>query len=255
MADNAKDLNPQQVTIPVDGAEMPGLLWLPEAGQGPGLVLFQEIFGMSEYIQQRAADLAELGYVVLAPQFYHRLDNAEIDEQDPEFLSQAMEIVGRFDWPTGVADGVAALAWLRERDEVTGSDHGSDAGVIGFCFGGGLAFNVAAESDPAVLVSYYGSALPSLLDLAPQVSCPSLHHFGTSDSYINTAEVSRIRDAVGGGAEQDEDGARDDVVFLTYEGADHAFDNPHPMFFHEAASAEAWEATTAFLGRYLPVDG
>src|SRR5690606_35801661 len=166
-----------------------------------GLVVFQEIFGVSTYIRSRCEDLAELGYAVLAPEIYWRLGSPEIDETAPDFLEQAVALAGRVDWATAVSDGGHALEHLRSRPDV------GAVGLVGFCFGGGLAFDVAAGTDPAVLVSYYGSALPGLTHLAPEVTCPSLHHFGTADSYIPVDEVERIRDAVTAG------GSREDVEF------------------------------------------
>lgn len=222
-------------SILVDG-DMPAHLWLPESGSGPGLLLLQEIFGVSEYIRDRAQDLADLGYVVLAPELYWRLDET-VDESREDFLDQAMALTGRLDWDETVADSVAALDALRARPEVVGG-----VGVIGFCFGGGVAFNVAAMADVDVLVSYYGSALPGLLHLADGVTAPSLHHFGRADSYIPMDTVEKIRDAVAG----------PEVEFHLYDDAGHAFDNPHPMFVHEDARAQAWQRTAEFLARRLP---
>jgi carboxymethylenebutenolidase len=224
----------------VDG-EMPGRLWLPPGGTGPGLVLLQEIFGVSRYIQRRAADLAEAGYVVLAPELYWRADPTPIDEAAPGAIEQAYARSQSLDWATTVQDAVAALHHLKARAEVTGG-----TGVIGFCFGGGLAFNLAAVDEVDVLVSYYGSALPTLLDLAPQVTAPSLHHFGTADDYLGPEVVSTIREAVSAGGTV--------VEFETYEGANHAFDNDIFMLHHPEASALAWQRTLNFLGRQLPLD-
>jgi carboxymethylenebutenolidase len=95
---------------------------------------------------------------------------------------------------------------------------------------------------PDALVSYYGSALPQLLDLASQVDVPSLHHFGLSDSYIPPEQVRAIEAAV----------TAHGATFLTYEGAGHAFDNPRPEFHHAQASQQAWEATRAWLAEHLP---
>ncbi|THJ65531.1 dienelactone hydrolase family protein [Arthrobacter echini] len=217
---------------------LPGYLWLPDSGHGPGLVLCQEIFGVSEYIRDRAADLADLGYVVLAPEFYHRLPAQSVDETRDDFLQQALALAGEVDWETAVGEGVAALEWLSGQDDVVGNP-----GLIGFCFGGGLAFAIAAEGDPSTLVSYYGSALPGLLGLADRVRCPQLHHFGESDSYIAADQVAAIEEAVTAGGKTE---------FHTYPGADHAFDNPHPQFHHATASAAAWSRTVEFLSRTLP---
>lgn len=225
------------VTVPTEDGDMPAHLWLPPSGSGPGIVLLQEIFGVSEYIRSRGAELAELGYVVLAPEIYWRLDGS-VDESRPDFMDQATALLQQVDWGVAVSDAVAALDALRGRPEVSGG-----VGVMGFCFGGGLAFNVAAVADVAVLVAYYGSALPGLLHLADRVAAPSLHHFGTADTYIPLPKVEEIRSAVEG----------PEVEFYLHEGAGHAFDNPHPMFLHEPARLDAWRRTTEFLHRRLPV--
>ncbi|PRY54855.1 carboxymethylenebutenolidase [Knoellia remsis] len=221
--------------------DIPADLVLPEAGTGPGIVLFQEIFGVTDYIRSRARDLADLGYAVLVPHFYAHLGDPVVTE-DEGGLPRAMALLEEFDWPRGVRDGVGALEALRAHPAVTGG-----VGLVGFCFGGGLAFNVAAEAElkPDALVSYYGSALPTLLGIAAQVTSPSLHHFGDSDSYISLDTVREIEDAV---TENNED-----VTFVVYPGADHAFDNPSPTFHHAAASEAAWDETTAWLRENLPV--
>jgi carboxymethylenebutenolidase len=207
--------------------EIPTHEWGSAGGDAPGILLLQEIFGVSDYIKQRAADLHALGYYVLAPEIYWRLDGTELDESAPDLLERAMGIVGRLDWDQAVTDAVAVLDRLRAR--------GTGVGVLGFCFGGGLGYNVAAVSAPDVLVSYYGSALPRLLDLEPQGA--SLHHFGNDDAFL---DVDAIVPAL--------DGAE----VHRYDGAGHAFDNPLPMFHDAAASALAWRRTEDFLARHLP---
>jgi carboxymethylenebutenolidase len=208
---------------------MPVHEWEPDGGDGPGLLLLQEIFGVSDYIRKRAADLAALGYYVIAPEIYWRLDDTDLDESAPDLLDKAIATAGRLDWDLAVSDSVAALEYLRSRDLGTG--------VVGFCFGGGLGFNVAAVSSPDVLVSYYGSALPQLLSLAPEVTATSLHHFGEADAYLNADDIIP---------------ALGDVEIHRYPGAGHAFDNPLPAFHHAEASELAWRRTVAFLSRHLP---
>ena len=247
---------PIEHEIPTATGPVPGLLWLPDGradgAQVPGLVVFQEIFGLSEFVRSRCADLADLGYAVLAPAVYARLvepgqEVPVVEPQEVDFLERSMGLVGELDWEQAVRDGLAA------RDALAAVD-GVDAdrvGLVGFCFGGGLAFNVAAAAAQAgrpvaALVSYYGSALPNLLGLAGDVDVPSLHHFGTSDSYIPMEQVEQIRAVVTA------DGTREQVRFELHEGADHAFDNPHPMFHHAQASARAWEQTEAFFAEVLP---
>jgi len=228
-----------RIPVPTPDGDMPAYLWTPAAGSGPGLLLLQEIFGVSRYVRRRGADLAEAGYVVVAPELYWRLDRQTVDEGAPDVLEQGMGLAGRLDWPTAVADAVAALGALAGLDEVRGTP-----GLVGFCFGGGLAFNVAAEAEPSVLVSYYGSSLPQLLDLAPQVTCPSLHHFGTADDFLDPDAVRAITEAVTAHGRP--------ARVETYEGANHAFDNDDFVLHHAEASRRAWGTTLGFLRQHLP---
>ena len=227
--------SPTHVETP-DGP-MPAHLWLPASGRGPGLLLLQEIFGISRYVSSRAQDLADLGYVVLAPEIYWRLGVSRVAE-GPEAMDEGLALMGRVDWDTAVGDAAAALADLRSRPEVAGG-----AGVVGLCFGGGLGFHLAALEEPDALVAYYGSAIPHLLGLAPQVTCPSLHHLGLADAYIAGDAREDMLAALQ---------AQPATRVETYEGADHAFDNPDIPLHHEGASAAAWAHTVAFLAEQLP---
>lgn len=246
---------PTTYPIPTDDGPMPALLWggvsgSEEAGGDatqlrPGLVVFQEIFGLSDYVRSRCADLAGLGYVVLAPQIYWRIGGEVVTEGGPDFLPRAMALMQRADWDSAVSDGVAAVHELRR------ASGGARVGAVGFCYGGGLAYQVAATMTgaqrPDALVSYYGSALPQLVEAGLQVEVPSLHHFGTADDFIPMQQVEAIRAWVSG------DGAREDVEVKLHEGAGHAFDNPHPMFHHGQASRDAWAQTVDFLARHHPI--
>lgn len=231
---------PTPVAVPTDSGPMPAYLWMPPGRPtGPGIVLFQEIFGITAYIHARCADLAALGYLVIAPQIYWRQGAPVIEETGADALQQAMGVAAKVDWDLAVGDGAASWSYLRDLPAVRGG-----CGLLGFCFGGGLAFNVAAVTEPDAVVCYYGSALPGLLDLAPKVSAPSLHHVGEADAYLDGPTVARVRAAVLP--------ANPANRFETYPGANHAFDNPAAAFHQAQASQAAWATTTAFLGEHLP---
>jgi len=236
------DAAPQTVLVPSDDGAVPTHRFDPDTdpqSRRPVIVLLQEIFGVSRYIRSRASDLAALGYLVLVPEIYWRLGDVTIDESSDSVLQQAMAAAGRVDWERAVTDTAAVVRFGRELPDADGR-----VALFGFCFGGGLAFSTAAVEPPDALVSYYGSALPTLLDLADRVDVPSLHHFGEADDYIPLPTVELIREAV----------ARDDrVEFHTYPGANHAFDGPMPGLHHEDASRQAWTRTVDFLDRVLPV--
>ncbi|HEY1298755.1 MAG TPA: dienelactone hydrolase family protein [Chloroflexota bacterium] len=222
-----------------DGGKMPVFAVRPASGSGPGLVMLQEIFGVTDYIKQRARDLASAGYVVLVPQLYWRLgSDVRLPENTPEGLQEAFGYMQRLDEPQAVDDASAALEHLRTLPET-----GGKAGVFGFCLGGRLAYRVGVAAEPDAVVSYYGSGIGDLLDGAPKVTAPVVFHFGDADQFLTVEEANRI-----GAAFADHPGTE---VHM-HAGAGHAFDNPSPMWHHHAASEEAWPQTVAFLQRHLP---
>jgi carboxymethylenebutenolidase len=227
----------RRIEIATSGGSIPTELWLPPGETGAAVVVFQEIFGVSRYIRSRCVDLAALGYIVLAPEIYWRLGVVAVDEDAEDLLQQGMALMQRTDWDAAVADGAAAVRHARGMIEVTG-----DVGALGFCFGGGLAFNVAAEEHVDALVSYYGSALPQLHPRAPEVDAPALHHFGDADTFIPMDTVREIEASLT---------AQADVDVQIHSGAGHAFDNPAPAFYHAEASEAAWASTVTFLAEHL----
>jgi carboxymethylenebutenolidase len=225
-----------------DGHEFAGHLEVPDSGTGPGMIVVQEIFGLTDYIKGVCTRLSALGYVALAPALYSRLEpDLALDERQPDALPQAFGMMQRLDVPQAVRDAADALRHLRALPEVR--DH--RAGIIGFCLGGGIAYFVAADSDPDVAVCYYGSAIPSALDRADDVHCPVLFEFGDADEYISAGQREAVKAAFDG---------RPHTEFHVHSGANHAFDNHNAdMFHHPEAAARAWEETSAFLSREFPV--
>lgn len=236
-----------QLTIATPDGDMPAHLWLPDTGTGPGILLLQEIFGVSRYIEQRAQDLAQLGYVVLAPEIFWRLGVSRVDE-GPEALDTAFGLLQQVDWSAAVDDSVAAVDALRQRADVSGQ-----VGIVGFCFGGGLGFHVASRTEVDALVSYYGSALPELVGVVEDdprvapvgpeaVTAPSLHHFGMADQFLTRPVVEQVQQRLE---------PLPNVTWFSYETADHAFDNAD-FFLHDAeASALAWRRTSEWLAEHL----
>jgi carboxymethylenebutenolidase len=215
-------------------------VWVPESGSGPGLVLIQEIFGVGPYIRAVAERLAAAGYVVGAPDVFWRFAPGGEQDHDEAGLAASFTAVGKLDMGSAVADCVAAVSTLGGLDSVSGTP-----GVIGFCLGGTLAWAVAANDDPSVCVSYYGSGVPSMIDQIANVTCPTLFHFGGSDDFIPNDGVDAVGAALAG---------RPGFV-LNVEAAGHAFDNHESaMFYNEGAAKAAWSKTKAFLDEHLPVN-
>ncbi len=227
--------------ITVDDGAFDLHLWVPDTGRGPGIVLIQEIFGVGSYIRAVGDRLATMGYVVGAPDMFWREHRNWQADHTEAGMAAAMELARKVEPQKAVGDCLASLAAVDGLDEVGPGR----PGIIGFCFGGTMAWATAIHDDPSVAVSYYGSQVPSMLDQLDQIRCPVLLHFGEEDAFLPIEGVRAVEAAVAD---------RADIEIHVHPGAGHAFDNHEaPMFHQPEAAATAWNQTTAFLNRHLPV--
>ena len=215
---------------------------VPDAPNGAGVLLIQEIFGVGAYITAVADRLAELGYTVAAPDLFWRFAPGHAADHDEAGLARSMELVGQLDPDKAVRDCLATLAHLRSLPEVTGR-----VGVLGFCLGGTLAVGCALAGGPDAVVSYYGSGVPDMVGQLGQVTAPTLLHFGGDDPFIPAEQLERVVAAVPQHA----------AIELNVEaGAGHAFDNHEAPMFHDAdAATHAWELSRAFFATHLGAQG
>jgi carboxymethylenebutenolidase len=229
-----------------DGGTFAATAVLPDNGTatGAGVLLFQEIFGVNDFLLSKADDLAALGYVVLCPDVFWRIEPGVWLPHDEAALQQAFGYVQRWGAEVAdedkVADLGAAFDHLHSMPEVTGP-----VAVMGYCLGGMLAYRTASAFAADACVSYYGSGIGGLLAAGEQPTCPTIFHFGGSDPFILEEEVDAIREGLGG---------RADVELHVQPGAGHAFENfLAEQFSDPQATAVSWPLTVSFLERTLKV--
>ena len=233
---------PRIESVSVDDGTFDLHVVAPESGAGgPGILLLQEIFGVNDFLLGKAADLAELGYVVACPDVFWRIERNVALPHDEESLGKAFGYMERFntvDMAVTAADLLAALAALRALPEVRGG-----AAAMGYCLGGRLAYEVAAAGDPDACVSYYGAGIADRLDDADRITCPVLFHFGGNDPFIPNEQADAVATAFAG---------RDDVEVVVQPDAGHAFENLlAPAFGDAGAASRSWPVTVSFLERTL----
>jgi carboxymethylenebutenolidase len=220
-----------------DGDELDAHLAVPDGDAGPGVVLLHEALGVTDYTRDVAARLAGLGYVTLAPDMFWRIERNVDLPHDDSGMARVLELIGQFDPHAGVRDVEAALAFLRARPDF---DRG--VGVIGFCFGGGLAYGAAFELDPDCVVAYYGVGVELLSERIDEVTCPALLHIGTDDVFIPADSLERLQAAAA---------TQPNIEIDVHQGAGHAFDNPHAQWHEPDTAARAWARTADFLAEHL----
>lgn len=224
----------------VEGTEFSAHVARPDAGTGPVVVVLQEIFGVNVYIRDVCQRLAAQGYIALAPDLFWRIQpGIDLSKFDQGDLQSGMGFAGQFDAESGLADIAAVLDAARPMSS-TGK-----VGVVGFCFGGTFAYLSAVHHHPDAVVSYYGSGVAAAVGLINQVECPLQFHFGGSDPYIPSSDVDVITAALAG---------HSNIELHVQTDGGHAFDNSFSeMFSHPGSATSAWELTTAFLAKNLPV--
>ncbi len=219
-----------------DGGRFDACLALPPRGSGPGLLLFQEIFGVNRHIRAVADQYAQDGFVVLAPDlFWRQAPRVELGYEGAQ-RERAMQLMKAAQAPLLAADSRASLAALRALSQCAGK-----VGAIGYCLGGRLAYLAAAAGGVDAAVSYYGGGIHDQLDRAAQVRCPIQFHYGALDAHIPPAAVQRVREAFAG---------RDAPLFV-YDGADHGVNCWDRASYHAASAALAHGRSLQHLATHL----
>jgi carboxymethylenebutenolidase len=228
-------------SVSVEGGRFDAYCAVPESRSGPGVLLFQEVFGINDNIRELADRLAGAGYLTLAPDMFWRIER-RFERKDESGLGDAFAMVQKFELEKAADDIRAAHTHLVGMPECAGK-----IGALGFCLGGALAFMAATQSqidgrgiDAAVC--YYGSAINDMLDHVGSLECPSMYHYGSHDVFIAPEKIDQVEAALQG---------RPGVEFHRY-AAGHAFSNwDAPSMYNEAAADKAWARTLDFFARSL----
>ena len=214
-----------------------GYLALPPAGSGPGLVLWQEIFGVNEHIRAVAEQYALDGFVVLAPDtFWRQAPRVELGYVGAD-RERAGALMGAYTAADAQADIDAAVQALRARPERVGG-----IGSFGYCLGGRLAYLTAATAGVDAAVAFYGGGIHAQLDRVPAITCPIQFHYAERDDHIPLDAVERVRAAFAGKSAE----------VHVYPGAMHGFNCWARASYHAGSAALAHGRALAFLAQALP---
>lgn len=210
----------------------------------PGVLLLMEAFGLTGHLRDVARRIAREGYVVLAPDLYHREPGKRTFGYDD--VEEAMATMYRLDFKGGLErDLRAALAFLKARPDV----RAERIGVTGFCLGGGVTFfcAVALSAEIAAAAGFYGMVPNEWLERVDAIGVPLVLFFGGLDPFIPLGRVAQIRSRL---AE-----AGKDARIELYREADHGFFCDERESYDPAAAADSWQKLTAFFARHLRAAG
>lgn len=182
----------------IDGFEFGAYRAAPRDARRGGLVVIQEIFGVTQGIRDICDGFAEDGYEVLAPQLFDRAERDFRIERTPEGFARGRAHVAEVGFDRALSDVQACVDALK-----------GPVFVVGFCYGGVIAWLAASRcTGLAAASSYYGARVADLADQAPKI--PTILHFGKKDPHIPPEHWARIS------------AANPDVPLYLYD-ADHGF--------------------------------
>lgn len=187
-----------------------------------GIVIAQEIFGLNRHIRRVCDEFASAGFLVVAPSYFDRI-GPELQFGYNDFEGARGIVRQLFDEWT-MLDTQAAIDAVRVAGKVA---------VIGYCWGGFIAYLANCRLEVNCAVSYYGTRILQYLGEAPRA--PMLYHWAELDKGLPLPDVARI------------EAARPEGTHCIYTGAEHGFNCDDRASYQSDAAAQAFERTVAFL--------
>ena len=200
------------------------------AGDSRGtIIVLQEIFGVNSHIRAVADSYASQGYHAVAPALFDRKTRHYETGYGPDDMKAGREIAFALNREDTMKDIAATIAYAQKSGAV---------GLVGYCWGGTMAYAAACSLDGLAAVSaYYGGGITAMKDHAPRV--PTIIHFGERDAHIPMSGVNEFK------------AARHDVTVYCYD-ADHGFNCDHRGSFDQQSADLARSRTLAHFVARLP---
>ncbi|HTC26063.1 dienelactone hydrolase family protein [Dyella sp.] len=219
----------KHINVPTSGTQCIGA-YLAEAEGQPkgGVVVIQEIFGVTPHIRSVADYFASVGYTAIAPAFFDHLETGVELEYHDEGMRRGRQLVSELGLERAIEDVASAADAIASAGNI---------GTVGYCWGGTVAF-LSAIRLGLPSVSYYGARNTAYL--GEPLKAPVMFHIGEDDTSIPPDVIAKHREAM----------PKMDVY--TYAGAGHAFNRDvDPTHYHEASATLARKRTVAFFDQYL----
>jgi carboxymethylenebutenolidase len=196
-----------------DGHELDAYVARPTANIRGGVVVAQEMYGVNDYLRSVCDFYAAHGYVAIAPALYDRQRQGLVFGYDKEDHDRAQRMYKSWDWDSALDDLDAGRDTLTDAGKV---------GLVGFCWGGSLAWLAACRRSYACTAAYYGGNMPDFVE--EHARCPVIAHIGDKDATLPAAKIRSFR------------AVQPSVPVYIYPGAPHGFDNENRTSrYHPAA--------------------
>jgi carboxymethylenebutenolidase len=211
----------------------------PNVLPAPAVVVLQELFGVNADIRKTCDEIAQQGFVAVAPDLFWRQEpGVDLGVASEADWQHGLRLYQAYDRDAGVRDIKDTLDAVAKLPECTGK-----VAVLGYCLGALMVFLAAVRFRGVdAAVAYHGGDTEKYLGEADGLNTPLLMHLGEEDEFISKPAQAQIKTALAG---------KPNATVYSYPGQRHAFSRHDGAHYNAEAAALAHERTYAFLNRQL----
>jgi len=210
----------------------------PETAPAPAVVVLHEVFGVNADIREKCDELAEQGFIGVAPELYWRQEEGvDLSVRSEPDWEHGLRLNQAYDRDAGAMDIKDTAETVANLPECT-----AKVAVLGYCIGGLMTFLTAARYGVDAAVAYHGGDTEKYLSEADGLHAPLLMHLGEQDEFIPKSAQDQIKEALAG---------KPGVTIYSYPGQWHAFTRISGAHYNAEAAALANGRTSEFLNQQL----
>lgn len=212
----------------------------PKNLPAPAVVVLHEVFGVNDDIRKTCDELAEQGFIAVAPElFWSQERDVDLSVRSEPDWQHGLSLYTAYDRDRGAQDIKDTTLAVAKLPDCTGK-----VAVLGYCLGGLMAFLTAARYGADAAVVYHGGDTEKYLNEASDLKTPMIMHLGEEDEFISKTAQAQIKKALSG---------KPNVTIFSYPGQYHAFSRHNGAHYNAEAAELAHSRTYEFLHRVLDV--
>jgi carboxymethylenebutenolidase len=226
------------ITVKGQGGTFAAYIARPKALLAPAVVVLQELFGVNADIRKTCDELAEQGFIAVAPDLFWRQEpGVDLKVTSEADWQHGLRLYQAYDRDAGARDVKDTVNSVSKLPECTGR-----VAVLGYCLGALMVFLTAVRYGVDAAVAYHGGDTDRYLGEIDGLNAPLLMHLAEEDEFISKAAQAEIKAALA---------KKPNTTVYSYPGQHHAFARHNGAHFNASAAAVANSRTSEFLNRQL----
>lgn len=228
----------KKISISIGDGSLGAFVAMPNALPAPVVLVLHEVFGVNNDMRESCRELAEHGFIALAPDLFWRQEpGLDLSQWSQAEWEKGLALYHAYDRDQGAKDIAAVMKFARSMQGSSGK-----VGVMGYCLGGLMTYLVSARYGSDASVAYYPGGADQYVAEAPYIAAPIIVHLAEEDEFIPKQAQASIRAAFAGSA---------NAQTYSYAGQNHAFARHTGAHYDAEAAARANGRTWEFLRSQL----